>query len=161
MSHRHKYTTYNLTLRRRDYDEIPTTRDEWNTYFPHETFAVTEKISLTLPPIIGSLENTDSDGYYLKKRGPESLLLNGVKYQNMTLKEALCGFSLEIPHLSGKMLRISHSATSHVIKPNEKKPIPGYGMVKNGQTGNLIIDFDISFPDKLTEEQIKVLQNIL
>jgi DnaJ-class molecular chaperone len=81
--------------------------------------------------------------------------------KTLTLKEALCGFSLEIPHLSGKMLRISHSATSHVIKPNEKKPIPGYGMVKNGQTGNLIIDFDISFPDKLTEEQIKGLQNIL
>ena len=82
--------------------------------------------------------------------------------KTLTLKEALCGFALEIPHLSGKMLRISHSATSHVIKPNEKKPIPGYGMVKNGQNpGNLIIEFDISFPDKLTEEQIKGLNNIL
>jgi len=82
--------------------------------------------------------------------------------KTLTLKEALCGFSLEIPHLSGKMLRISHSATSHVIKPNEKKPIPGYGMLKNGQNpGNLIIEFDISFPDKLSEEQIKGLANIL
>lgn len=82
--------------------------------------------------------------------------------KTLTLKEALCGFSLEVPHLSGKMLRISHSATSHVIKPSEKKPIPGFGMVKNGQNpGNLIIEFDISFPDKLTEEQIKGLTNIL
>ena len=82
--------------------------------------------------------------------------------KTLTLKEALCGFSLEIPHLSGKMLRISHSTTSHVIKPNEKKPIPGFGMVKNGQTpGNLIIEFDIAFPDKLTEEQIKGLSIIL
>ena len=82
--------------------------------------------------------------------------------KTLTLKESLCGFSLEIPHLSGKMLRISHSATSHVIKPNEKKPIPGFGMVKNGQNpGNLIIEFDVSFPDKLTEEQIKALTNIL
>ena len=82
--------------------------------------------------------------------------------KTLTLKESLCGFSLEIPHLSGKMLRISHSATSHVIKPNEKKPIPGFGMVKNGQTpGNLIIEFDIIFPDKLNEEQIKGLTNIL
>ena len=82
--------------------------------------------------------------------------------KTLTLKESLCGFSLEIPHLSGKMLRISHSATSHVIKPNEKKPIPGFGMVKNGQTpGNLIIEFDITFPDKLSEEQIKGLTNIL
>ena len=82
--------------------------------------------------------------------------------KTLTLKEALCGFSLEIPHLSGKMLRISHSTTSHVIKPNEKKPIPGFGMVKNGQTpGNLIIEFDIAFPDKLSEEQIKGLTTIL
>ena len=82
--------------------------------------------------------------------------------KTLTLKESLCGFSLEIPHLSGKMLRISHSATSHVIKPNEKKPIPGYGMMKTGQTpGNLIIEFDISFPDKLSEEQIKGLSSIL
>jgi len=82
--------------------------------------------------------------------------------KTLTLKESLCGFSLEIPHLSGKMLRISHSTTSHVIKPNEKKPIPGFGMVKNGQTpGNLIIEFDIAFPDKLNEEQIKELATIL
>jgi len=82
--------------------------------------------------------------------------------KTLTLKEALCGFSLEIPHLSSKMLRINHSATSHVIKPNEKKTIPGFGMVKNGQNpGNLIIEFDVSFPDKLTEEQIKGLENIL
>jgi DnaJ-class molecular chaperone len=82
--------------------------------------------------------------------------------KTLSLKEALCGFSLEIPHLSGKMLRISHSATAHVIKPHDKKPIPGFGMLKNGQNaGNLIIEFDISFPDKLTEEQIKGLNNIL
>jgi DnaJ-class molecular chaperone len=82
--------------------------------------------------------------------------------KTLTLKESLCGFSLEIPHLSGKMLRINHSATSHVIKPKERKTIPGYGMIKNGSnTGNLIIEFDVSFPDKLTEEQIKVFSETL
>jgi DnaJ family protein B protein 4 len=82
--------------------------------------------------------------------------------KTLTLKESLCGFSLEIPHLSGKMLRMNHSATSHVIKPKEKKTVPGFGMVKNGQNpGNLIIEFDVSFPDKLTEEQVKELNIIL
>lgn len=82
--------------------------------------------------------------------------------KTLTLKESLCGFSLEIPHLSSKMLRISHSATSHVIKPKERKTIPGYGMTRNGSnTGNLIIEFDVTFPDKLTEEQIKVFSEIL
>ena len=87
----------------------------------------------------------------------------------LSLKECLCGFSCEIPHINGKMLRLNHSGTSHVIKPGEKKTIPGYGMVKErgqergqGQTtGNLMVEFDVSFPTKLTEEQIAAIQEIL
>ena len=81
--------------------------------------------------------------------------------KNISLKECLCGFSCEIPHISGKMLRLNHSGTSHVIKPGEKKTIPGYGMVKTGQTGNLVVTFDVTFPDKLTEEQILAIYEIL
>jgi DnaJ-class molecular chaperone len=82
--------------------------------------------------------------------------------KTLTLKECLCGFSIEVPHLNGKMLRLSHSASSHVIKPKEKKTIPGLGMVKENQTnGNLVIEFEVSFPDKLTEEQILALSEIL
>jgi len=80
----------------------------------------------------------------------------------LSLKEALCGFTLEIPHLNGKVLRISHSATSQVIKPNDKRPIQDYGMLKDGQTnGHLIIVFDVLFPEKLTESQIQLLKDIL
>jgi len=82
--------------------------------------------------------------------------------KQVSLKEALCGFTLEIPHLNGKVLRISHSATSHVIKPNDKRPIPEYGMIKDGQkNGNLIIVFDIIFPEKLIESQIQILKDVL
>ena len=80
----------------------------------------------------------------------------------ISLKECLCGFSCEIPHINGKMLRLNHSGTSHVIKPGEKKTIPGYGMVKeNKGTGNLVVTFDVLFPDKLTEEQILAIYEIL
>jgi len=82
--------------------------------------------------------------------------------KNISLKECLCGFSCEIPHINGKMLRLNHSGTSHVIKPGEKKTIPGFGMVKTGQnTGNLVVTFDVLFPDKLTEDQISAIQMIL
>jgi DnaJ-class molecular chaperone len=82
--------------------------------------------------------------------------------KKISLKECLCGFSIEIPHLNGKMLRLSHSATSHVIKPTEKKIIPNFGMIRdNHATGNLIVEFEVVFPDKLTEEQIKVLSEVL
>jgi len=80
----------------------------------------------------------------------------------LSLKECLCGFSCEIPHINGKMLRLNHSGTSHVIKPGEKKTIPGFGMVKESQTtGNLVVTFDVLFPDKLTEDQIAVIHGIL
>ena len=82
--------------------------------------------------------------------------------KKISLKECLCGFSIEIPHLNGKMLRLSHSATSHVIKPSEKKTIPNFGMSReNHPTGNLIVEFEVVFPDKLTEEQINVLSEVL
>jgi DnaJ-class molecular chaperone len=88
--------------------------------------------------------------------------------KTISLKECLCGFSCEIPHINGKMLRLNHSGSSHVIKPGEKKTIPGYGMVKNrGQdqegsnTGNLVVTFEVTFPDKLSEDQITAIQEIL
>ena len=83
--------------------------------------------------------------------------------KQLTLKEALCGFTIEIPHLNGKKLRISHStSTSHVIKPNDHRTIPDYGMIRDGHsTGNLIIIFEIIFPEKITESQIKILNDIL
>jgi len=80
--------------------------------------------------------------------------------KTISLKECLCGFSCEIPHINGKMLRLNHSGTSHVIKPGEKKTIPGFGMVKES-TGNLVVTFDVLFPDKLTEDQITAIHGIL
>jgi DnaJ-class molecular chaperone len=80
----------------------------------------------------------------------------------ISLKECLCGFSCEIPHINGKMLRLNHSGSSHVIKPGEKKTIPGYGMIREGKgTGNLVVTFDVTFPDKLLEDQITAIQSIL
>jgi len=83
--------------------------------------------------------------------------------KQLTLKEALCGFTIEIPHLNGKVLRISHSTSvSNVIKPNDNRPIPDYGMIRDGQTtGSLIIIFEIIFPEKISESQIQMLKDVL
>lgn len=81
--------------------------------------------------------------------------------KTLTLKEALCGFSFEILHINGKSLNMNNSSNNTIIKPNYKKVVSGLGMVKNGQTGNLIIEMSIEFPDNLTKEQIDVLRDIL
>ena len=82
--------------------------------------------------------------------------------KKITLKEALCGFSFEMVHLNGKnIINLKNDTNSTIIKPNHKKVIPQFGMVRDNTTGNLIIDFIIEFPDSLTPDQIKILSNIL
>lgn len=81
--------------------------------------------------------------------------------KTITLKEALCGFLLEIPHLNGKMLRISNQTQPHIVKPGFKREVPGFGMVRGDNTGKLILEFGVVFPDTLTNEQKTVLTETL
>lgn len=79
----------------------------------------------------------------------------------ISLKESLCGFNLTIQHINGKTLSINNITNPTVIKPNYKKTVPGLGMIRNGQTGNLIIEFTVEFPDGYSPEIIESLRNLL
>ena len=79
----------------------------------------------------------------------------------ISLKEALCGFIIEIPHLSGKMLSMNNMTNCTVIKPNYKKIVPNLGMMKEGQTGNLVIEFLVEFPESISPEVIEKLKELL
>jgi DnaJ-class molecular chaperone len=82
--------------------------------------------------------------------------------KKISLKESLIGFSLNVQHINGKMLYLNNaSETSIVIKPNHKKTIPNLGMIKNGVTGNLIIEFEIEYPNMISQEQKNALMGIL
>ena len=81
--------------------------------------------------------------------------------KTISLKEALCGFLLEIPHLNGKMLRITNQNQCNVVKPGYKREVPGFGMTKRDQTGKKIIIFDVLFPDAITQEQRTALSETL
>ena len=82
--------------------------------------------------------------------------------KNITLKESLCGFEFQIQHINKKTFSFNNSKdTTIVVKPGFKKTIPGLGMIRETASGNLIIDFNIIFPDKLTEEQRSSLEQIL
>jgi DnaJ-class molecular chaperone len=77
------------------------------------------------------------------------------------LKEALTGFSFDIKHLSGKILCLNNSTNRTIIRPHYKKVISGLGMQKEGVSGNLIIEFDIEFPESLTEAQMNTIASTL
>ena len=87
--------------------------------------------------------------------------LDIIHKKNILLKEALCGFSFELKYLNNKQLNFNNLDNPAIIKPSFQKIIPGLGMQKNGHVGNLIIEFEITFPETLTTEQIKILSDIL
>jgi DnaJ-class molecular chaperone len=91
------------------------------------------------------------------KRSGLDLIYN----KKVTLKESLCGFTFDIVHLNGKRLALSNINNPTIIKPFFKKIVPGMGMTRDTVTGNMIIEFEIEFPDTLTPEQTEQLSTIL
>jgi len=78
----------------------------------------------------------------------------------ITLLQSLCGFSLDVTHLDGKTYRIN-SSKGNVVQPNSKRIIPKKGFTRGEITGNLIIVFNVIYPEKIKLENIQKLQNIL
>jgi len=68
---------------------------------------------------------------------------------------------MEINHLSGKKLNLSNITNRSIISPNSKKVLTEFGMMRENLCGNLIIDFIVQFPEKITDEQHRTLSEIL
>jgi hypothetical protein len=77
----------------------------------------------------------------------------------ITLKEALCGFTFELKYITDKVYTINNNS-GNIISSGYNKIIPNMGFSREQHTGNLIIMFDIKFPDKLSEEVIVQLKQI-
>ena len=100
---------------------------------------------------------------FIKIQNDTEFIRNGldlVLNKSISLKEALCGFTIEMNYLDGRIFKINSNAGS-VIANNSNKVLNGYGMKRDDHVGNLIINFNIVFPEKLSEEQIQGLQKIL
>lgn len=81
--------------------------------------------------------------------------------KTISLKEALCGFSIQFTFINGKVYTLNN-LSGNIITPEYKKIIPGMGLTRSSaHQGNLIVIFHVLFPETLTEEQSQVLKNIL
>jgi len=76
---------------------------------------------------------------------------------DITLKEALIGFIKGIKTLDERIIQISNES---ILKPNTIKKIDGEGLSipELNKYGSLYIKFKIIFPDEITNEQKKLLQ---
>lgn len=93
------------------------------------------------------LDIKNNDGWH---RNNNDLIYN----MKILLSEALSGFIKVIDHLNLQKLIIK---SDRIIKPNQKKIIYNKGINR----GHLIIEFDIKFPDQLTDDNKLLLTTIL
>lgn len=80
--------------------------------------------------------------------------------KKISLKDALCGFVFDIEHVNGKKFSFN-SSPGNIIKDGLIKTIPRLGLQKGNDSGNLNVIFRVIYPEKLSEEQIKILGDTL
>lgn len=125
-----------------DSNEILICRGKGNVIDPNNVGDV--KVFIKVEPEVG-----------FERRG-----LDLVYKREISLKQALCGFSFDVKHLSGKSYRINNSR-GNVVSLSSRKTIGGLGFSRDGHTGSLIIEFTVAMPSKLTEEQVAQIEKIL
>lgn len=93
-----------------------------------------------------------------REKGPDLLYT-----MDITLAEALCGFTRTITHLDGRVLKVQ-SPSGQVVPQDALKLINGEGMPYQGNIftkGKLVIHFKISFPTTLPQDAVMAIRNAL
>jgi len=78
------------------------------------------------------------------------------------LRESLCGTRIYIPTLEGTKVAID--CLGDIIKPNSTKRLQGYGLPYSKEPhrrGDIIVNFEVLFPDKLTQSSKDILYDVL
>jgi DnaJ family protein A protein 2 len=116
-----------------------------------------DEIPGTIPgDVVIAVQEKDHDTF--KRKGGDL-----VSTVNLTLSEALCGFTKVITHLDGRTLRIE-SPAGEVIKTDQVKSIEDEGMPTHGNPfvkGKLFLLFKVTFPKTLPLGTVKALKEAL
>jgi len=80
----------------------------------------------------------------------------------ISLKQALCGSIINIPTLTGDKIPVN--LMNEIVKPTTVKRIQGQGLPfpkEPSRKGDLIVSFDIKFPDNITQSVKDILYDTL
>ena len=155
---------------------IPVEIERWilengNKVFERETIYVTIPKGVDDNEIImlrdkGNIINEQNKGdikLFIKVDNTTDFKRNGLDLileRKVSLKEALCGFHFELKHINGKSYTINNNPGS-IVTPAYFKSIPNMGLTRDGHTGNLVITFEVIFPETLDLDKIAKLKEIL
>ena len=84
--------------------------------------------------------------------------LNLVLNKSISLKEALCGVSFSIQHLSGKSYTIKNNK---IVHPGTSTFVNNLGFKRDGNVGKLNVVFSIEFPDDISNEAKKKIAELI
>lgn len=79
--------------------------------------------------------------------------------KNISLKEALLGINFNLLHLNSKTYIIKNKP-GQIINPNTKLLMRNLGFIRDNIYGNLIIQFNIEFPNQLSNETIDKIKEL-
>lgn len=109
--------------------------------------------------------NVPADIIFVIKDKPHQMFTrdgSDIRYKaSISLKQALCGTTLQVPTIDGRKIPLR---LNEVIKPNMVKRIQGEGLPQPKQSarrGDLIVEFDIRFPSKMTSSAKEILSDCL
>ncbi|XP_034034598.1 dnaJ homolog subfamily B member 13 isoform X1 [Thalassophryne amazonica] len=109
--------------------------------------------------------NIPADIVFIMRQKPHPYFTrdhNNLIYKaKISLKMALTGFSVDVKTLDGRLLSIP---INDIVHPTYTKVVTGEGMPHSqdpSHRGNLIITFDIQFPDKLDVERRHLIKQAL
>jgi len=100
---------------------------------------------------------------FIKIQNETEFVRNGLDLilnKTIGLKDALCGFAFDMTFLDGRIFKLNNNV-GNIITHNYNKVIQGMGMKRDDHTGNLLINFTVTFPEQLSMEQVEALQKIL
>lgn len=83
--------------------------------------------------------------------------------QQISLYEALVGFKMNVEMLDGRTVTIK-TAPGEIIKHGQKKMVDDLGLPVHKEYfafGNLYIEFEVLFPERVTKKQAEVLKSVL
>lgn len=160
-------TVKRMKISRKVADADGTTRREEKVLTIHVKPGWKEGTKITFQKEGDRLRNrVPADIVFIVKDKPHPLFSRAgsdIKYTaKISLKEALCGCKIEIPTLSGAKHTIDCS--QEVIKPTTQKRISGFGLPlpkEPNKKGDLVVSFDIIFPDSLRPTVKDILYDTL
>lgn len=120
--------------------------------FPRESDQIPGKIPADIVFII-----RDKPHDKFKREGSD------IKYTaKISLKQALCGTTVLVPTLQGQTITIN--TAGEIIKPTIVKRLQGRGLPfpkEPSRRGDLLVNFDIKFPDHLSQNTKELLMDML